>query len=1073
MAVDEFPSLSKIVRPATDNVLYRERLFAVLDQFRERPLTWVSSSPGSGKTTLLSSYIESRRLEWVWYEMDQGDHDVANFFYYLGLAAQKAKPDKKESLPHLTPEFSMGIERFSLQFFENFFTRFDSSTLIVFDNFQTISDDFMLHQLILDSISRLPDNVRIALISRNEHPAVYSRLKANRQMNVFGWENLRLDREEFSRIAAMLSAGKLPGETVEILYQKLEGWIAGLVLIAERVKMEEAPPDQIPGINHDDIQEYFTSEIWARMGTGLRDFLLKTSFLQKMTPGMARELTGNDSADRILKFLSRNNLFTQVFHLPEPQFQYHSLFRDFLQHRATIECDTEKMQVLRLKAAKLLSESGQHEASAALMIESRSWDELTRFIMEHGPRYLQQGRHRTLMGWLDAMPEQVADNNPWLLYWSGVCQLLLDPFHARPCFSKAFKIFSASDEVPGMFLACSGVMDSYIYAYRGLKPLDRWMKLADQLMRKREFTTPDVELRLVSSMLNAMVYRGVFEFDLESLESRFRKLLESVEDPQQKLTYESWLFLHYFWRGETAKVRELWDGIESATKDSKTTPLIQIYLHVLRSHAFCFFGTFREMLEETDKGLVVAHDSGIHILDDPLLTMGAITAFSMGLMEKGFENLRVLREKVGSSQYFTLAFHSFVTAWGHMGLNDFNQAHDFAKKGMEYSEKCGSLMHQLANNYTCAIVLIELGKYDEANLHISKIRSIAKSEANKFAEVWFLVCQAYLALKKGLRNETRSRLRKLMSLARESGLKNFVGCTPEFLFALCARALQEGIEVEYVQEVVRRRNIIPVEPLPELEYWPWPVKIYTFGRFEVLVNEKPVQFTRKAQEKPMALLKAIVALGGRKVPSANIADALWPESDGATAQQSFATTLHRLRRIINVDDALIYSQGMVSLNPRLCWVDSWAVERAMSRIAPLLEENIRHRKDQANLSHEVEPALELYRGHFLSHDSHESWSIAPRERLRSRYIRNLTKYCTHLQSTGEHRKAVNWYSKALELENLEEELYQGLMLCYHEIGRKADALATYKRCRQVLGDVLGVEPSPETEKIMKTVLKGI
>src|SRR5262249_32739330 len=90
--------LAKTTRPTVTGTVARPRLFRLLDQARRRPATWVWAPPGSGKTTLLATYLASRRLRSLWYQIDEGDADAASFFYYLGQAA----PRRRRPLPLLT-----------------------------------------------------------------------------------------------------------------------------------------------------------------------------------------------------------------------------------------------------------------------------------------------------------------------------------------------------------------------------------------------------------------------------------------------------------------------------------------------------------------------------------------------------------------------------------------------------------------------------------------------------------------------------------------------------------------------------------------------------------------------------------------------------------------------------------------------------------------------------------------------------------------------------------------------------------------------------------------------------------
>ena len=115
--MNDFPTLAKLSCPSQADVVQRERLFSLIDKGRKRPITWVSSPAGSGKTTLVASWFDSRKNRSFWYQVDEGDGDLATFFYYMGLAAKKAAPRYKKPLPLLTPEYLLGIPTFTRRYF--------------------------------------------------------------------------------------------------------------------------------------------------------------------------------------------------------------------------------------------------------------------------------------------------------------------------------------------------------------------------------------------------------------------------------------------------------------------------------------------------------------------------------------------------------------------------------------------------------------------------------------------------------------------------------------------------------------------------------------------------------------------------------------------------------------------------------------------------------------------------------------------------------------------------------------------------------------------------------------------
>ena len=184
--------MSKVTRPILTGVFPRKRLFRQLDRFRKQPIIWVSGPPGCGKTTLINSYIEARKLPCLWYQIDEGDSDIATFFYYLGQAAKRASPRKRILLPLLTPEYLQGIPTFTQRYFENLYNRLKIPFILVFDNYHEIPAESSFHEIIFNGLSNIPQGKNIILISRSEPPSILIRLRANNLMSILGWDELRL-----------------------------------------------------------------------------------------------------------------------------------------------------------------------------------------------------------------------------------------------------------------------------------------------------------------------------------------------------------------------------------------------------------------------------------------------------------------------------------------------------------------------------------------------------------------------------------------------------------------------------------------------------------------------------------------------------------------------------------------------------------------------------------------------------------------------------------------------------------------------------------------------------------------
>ena len=233
--------------------------------------------------------------------------------------------------------------------------------------------------------------------------------------------------------------------------------------------------------------------------------------------------------------------------------------------------------------------------------------------------------------------------------------------------------------------------------------------------------------------------------------------------------------------------------------------------------------------------------------------------------------------------------------------------------------------------------------------------------------------------------------------------------------------------------------------------------------FEVVLDDKPLRFGRKAQQKPIDLVQVLVALGGRKIAETKIADILWPDDDGDMQIKSLHTTVYRLRKLLGYKDAIEYEDSRLSLNDKICWVDVWAFERLLGEA----ETMFRGKPTTQKVKHLKEKQFSLYQNALLHQLTDRYWTIQLREKLKSKFLRAIEQLGNYYLKTGCHEEVISLHRKALEVDPLLESSYQQIMLSYIKLGKTSEAANTYRTCARVLRNSLGVEPSEETRKIYK------
>lgn len=1058
--------LAKLSRPIMGPVFERERLCRVLERTRTNPLVWVSGPAGSGKTTLVASHIEAEKLPCLWYQLDAGDGDPATFFYHLGLAARTAAPRVRSPMPLLTPEYYQGLATFALRYFENLFARLKSPFVLVFDNFQEVPPDSLLHTLLTEGLSCVPEGIRVFVISRMGPSPEFSRFLVSRRMGFVGWHELRFTRNESRRVLRLWGRGRLPAKTVARMYELTQGWVAGLVLLAQQAGVEGEPPHFLVDEPPEEIFHYFAKEVFARIDEGTRDFLMQTAFLPSFTSEMADRLTGSHHSRRLLAKLMRNNHFTEKRHQPGLNYQYHPLFRTFLRGCAEEWFPHDRLQAIQRRAARVLEEAGQLEEAVALYRRVGEWDGLVRIILARAPELVVQGRNQTLLLWLKSLPDDLLSAPPWLLYWMGVALLPFDPVQAREWCEKAFRLFKVAGNPAGVFLCWSAIVDSvFLFERDRSGPLDRWIIELEELLQEfPQMPSPEVEARVVMSMFATLAWCRPSQACGSDWERKNLVLLEKCPDPDQKVMVGNWLALFYLYKGEMAKFAVVLELLRSIPRRATVAPFTQIVLSLLESYLQQIKGNREACLRAIAEGKETARTSGVHLLDFFLFASGVNLSLAYGELASARVNLESLAAVLNRQSANDVAHYHYLAAFEAFCLRDFSLARQHAETAVTKAVESGTEHHIAFCRIAYAQGLFELGETDQAERHLAQAIALNQRMGSHLLEYMHLMVQASFSIRRGLFEVSRQHLARAFALGREKAVMSPHWQVPFVLAELCGHALDAGIEVEYVQDLIRKFRLSSQYAPVACEKWPWPVKIYCLGGFAVMRDDKLLEFPVKAQKKPLEMLKVLVSAGERGMSEEQVSDTLWPDTDGDRAHQTFATTLHRLRKLLGVEDAIRLRDGRLTPDPQHCWVDAWAFERFAAEADGALK-----RGEKTLGLQFCEKAINLYHGPFLAGDSGWLCTLSCANRLQSKFLRCVDAIGKHLKEAKEWEAAAEHYRKGLEADPFGELLYQGLMRCLGAMDRKAEMLVVYERCKMMLGEHLGIDPSPATHGLWKSL----
>lgn len=1051
-------ALAKLTQPKLFGVAGRGRLHAQLDKERAKhPVVWIVGPPGAGKTTFVASYLDARELRAIWYQVDSGDSDLATFFYYMELAGRTAAKRKRHLLPLLTPEYLSDPPAFTRRFFRKLFSTVSEPSVLVLDNYQEVTPESVFHTVIDVIISELPPGHSLIAISRTDPPPQLARALANNLIGQINWNDLRLTLDETKAIVAATGILESTEETLKLLQEQTNGWIAGLVLMMERFKETGAVNHISQSETMGTVFNYFTGQVFEQLPVDMREFLMRTAILSYMTIKTATELGKSSKAKEWLNYLYRRRLFTdRRISGDEISYQYHALFREFLLDRAITHFTLAEYKEIRQLGASLAEQSGEILAAAGLLAKTEEWQAFAEMINRQASSLLNQGRHQILLETIAMLPEEVVNESPWLLYWRAVSSGNFDPCSAIIDFEHAYVGFQALNDSVGSFLTVSAVINAYFYRAASMAPVLPWAEKLQQLIARYDgFPSVEIEATVFASLLG-LVFAAPHHSLLMNSEDRVDRLIQANIEPGLRVAIGSTFLWLALWQGNFCKASHIISEINPIVKHVQVPPMLSILWRAMEgNNAWC---TARHQLAADifSEGLEISRQAGLPLLDTMLWGVNAHNMLSAGDVGTARLCLDQSESRVNLQNKLEVAELRILRAGVQLLEGDVRGACITAKESFALHEEVNAPFMIASTRLGLAQILIEAGDLEDARHHLISVIEYARIMKSYLLEHQVFLVEGYSWIKSGDESKALFPLRQGLRIAADNDyLVLDLWWRPHVMARLFSLALQHGIEVDYVKSVIRRRNIKAESP--ECDYWPWPIKIFTLGRFEIQRDDVPLRSPGKAQHKPLELLKYICVSGGKAVNQDRIIDALWPDSMGDAAEQALRTTLHRLRKLLQHDQAIILEDKHLSLDSGYVWTDCGAFD------------HIAHHQSVTNDRISLQQALNYYRGHFLEGET-SSWAITYRNQLRAHYTRIIEQYGALLEQDGDWPGAIECYLRAIEIEPLVEVFYNNLMNIYIQLDRRSEALTVYQRCRQSLLTRLGINPSPSIQALYHKII---
>ncbi|HSL34414.1 MAG TPA: AAA family ATPase, partial [Candidatus Limnocylindrales bacterium] len=388
------------VRVPPAAALRRERLHGLLADVWSRRLAVVVAPAGSGKTTLLAEFAASAGCPVAWYRAETWDADATTFLRHVEAAITGSIDGVAGGWSSM--EDAVGrLEAWS-----------GSRALLVIDDAHEL-EGTDAETALARLVEYAPPWLSIIVGSRLAPGFNVSRLRVADELVELGPDDLRFRAWEVERLFREHYADPVPPDDLAVLARRTEGWAAGLQLfhLATRGK----PADErrriltAVGTNSRLVREYLTWNVMAELPEELRDFLVDTCVLGRLTGELCDRLLGRRGSRALLDELFRRQIFTVELDEADGSYRYHEVLRSHLD-RTLVERVGEAAARDRFRVAGvLLEEAGAPAEALGAYSRAEDWDAVRRLLGGQGERLVDGATT-----WLETLPPAIVRHEPWL-----------------------------------------------------------------------------------------------------------------------------------------------------------------------------------------------------------------------------------------------------------------------------------------------------------------------------------------------------------------------------------------------------------------------------------------------------------------------------------------------------------------------------------------------------------------------------------------------------------------------------------------------------------------------------------
>ncbi|HTJ34669.1 MAG TPA: LuxR C-terminal-related transcriptional regulator [Dactylosporangium sp.] len=460
---------------------------ALIDRFSRLAapghLTVVEAPAGSGKSTLLALWARTtaKPMPVAWYSCDESDNDPVRFWAYVAASLEfSAGGVAARAGRMLTAPGTSLLGDVLPALINDLITRTDPLTLVI-DDYDVISEP-AIHETISFLVEHLPPSLNLVVVSRLQPPALWptSRWRGRRILLELGPNDLRLTRAEAAELLAHELGEPLPVADVDVLYDRTEGWCAGVHLAALSLRNRPDVDDLVASFSGTEqhVADFLMTEVLDGQSQQMRTFLRRASVLDRLCAELCAHVTGAADALARLRRAEHDQLFLISLDNRGHWFRFHHLIRDVLRHELD-QTEPDLVASLHRRAAEWHQAHGMAIEAVGQAIASEDLALAGRLVGADYFSMANGGRVATVLRWFDAIEPVLHADHELLLARAMTAMIAGDADGALAWLDEARAAGEAdqrvTDDVDGIIALVQQVRS---YGRGSLQEARRWSQMA-------------------------------------------------------------------------------------------------------------------------------------------------------------------------------------------------------------------------------------------------------------------------------------------------------------------------------------------------------------------------------------------------------------------------------------------------------------------------------------------------------------------------------------------------------------------------------------------------------------------